>query len=95
MKIIVCDKCFTIPKIRIINRNEIKLDVKIEKKIMPNGFNYFNKFINGNNYDDLFYLNAILIEIIQGQFYIVLNAINIYVVNVLISIMKHFKEKGI
>ena len=56
MKIIVCDKCFTIPKIRIINRNEIKVECPNCRKIMPHGFNYFNKFINGNNNDDLFIL---------------------------------------
>ena len=57
MKIIVCDRCFTIPKITIINRNEIKLECPICKKIIfPLGVDYFNKFINGNDNDNLFQL---------------------------------------
>jgi hypothetical protein len=56
MKIIVCDRCFTIPKITIINKNEIKLECSNCKRIVYHGFDFFNKFINENDNDDLFIL---------------------------------------
>lgn len=56
MKIIVCDRCFTIPKIRIINTNEIELECPNCKVIYPLDFDYFNIFKNENENDNLFRL---------------------------------------
>ena len=56
MKIIVCEKCFSIPKITIINSIEVKLECHICKTDILCKFDYFKKFININENDDLFAL---------------------------------------
>ena len=56
MKIIVCEKCFSIPKITIINSIEVKLECHICKTDILYKFDYFKKFININENDDLFAL---------------------------------------
>ena len=57
MKIIVCEKCFTIPKITILNRNQMKLECPNCKSINPLEIEYFNKFIKVNEDDNLFTLS--------------------------------------
>ena len=56
MNLIVCDKCFNIPKIIIINKNKIELDCQICNNISSLDIEYFNKFINVNENDELFTL---------------------------------------
>ena len=56
MKVIVCDKCFNIPKITIINKNQIQLDCSICNSISSLDLDYFNRFITINENDDLFVL---------------------------------------
>ena len=55
MKIIVCEKCYTIQKITILNRNQIKLEFPNCDSITLET-EYFNKFIKVNEEDDLFIL---------------------------------------
>ena len=54
MKVIVCDKCFNVPKITIINKNQIQLDCSICNSISSLDLDYFNRFITINESDDLF-----------------------------------------
>ena len=56
MKVIVCDKCFNVPKITIINKNQIELECSICNSISPLDLDYFNRFINIKENDDLFVL---------------------------------------
>ena len=56
MKIIVCEKCFSIPKITIINSIEVKLECHICNTNILYKIDYFNKFININENDDIFAL---------------------------------------
>ena len=56
MKIIVCEKCFSIPKITIINSIEVKLECHICNTNILYKIDYFKKFININEKDDLFAL---------------------------------------
>ena len=56
MKVIVCDKCFNIPKITIANKNQIELECSICNTIESLNLEYFNRFINIKENDDLFKL---------------------------------------
>ena len=53
MKVIVCEKCFNIPKITIKNKDEIQLECQTCKSINLSHIDYFNKYININEKDDL------------------------------------------
>ena len=55
MKIITCDKCFSIPKITIVNPNKIEVECSICKTVLPLEINYFKRFTN-NEKDNLFTL---------------------------------------
>ena len=54
MKIIVCEKCFSIPKITIINSLEVELECQTCKTNKIYKFDYFKRFINIKENDDLF-----------------------------------------
>ena len=56
MKVIVCEKCFSIPRIVITNKNQIHLECQNCKSNIFYDIDYFNKFINVNENDDLFTL---------------------------------------
>ena len=56
MKVIVCDKCFNIPKITIVNTNQIQLECSTCNTILSFELDYFNRFINIKENDDLFKL---------------------------------------
>ena len=56
MKVIVCEKCFHIPKITIANKNQIQLECQNCNSNISSDINYFNKFIKVNENDDLFTL---------------------------------------
>ena len=56
MKVIVCEKCFNIPKITIKNKNEIQLECPNCKSITSSPIDYFNRYIKLNEKDDLFNL---------------------------------------
>ena len=56
MKIIVCETCFNIPKTTITNKHYVKLECSICNTTSNVELNYFNRFINVNENDDLFTL---------------------------------------
>ena len=56
MKIIVCERCFNIPKLLILNKNEIQFDCSICNLTYKKEISYFNRFININENDNLFEL---------------------------------------
>ena len=56
MKVVVCEKCFNIPKIIIKNKNEIQLECQTCKSINLSPIDYFNRYININEKDDLYSL---------------------------------------
>ena len=56
MKVVVCERCLSIPKITIINPNKVLLECQICRSNNTSGIDYFNRFINVNENDDLFTL---------------------------------------
>ena len=56
MKIIVCDRCFNIPKITIINKKEVKLECENCDRNSILSLDYFDRFRNANENDRLFAL---------------------------------------
>ena len=52
-KVIVCEKCFNIPKITIKNKNVIQLECQNCNSNSFSPIDYFDKFININEKDDL------------------------------------------
>ena len=56
MKVIICEKCFNIPKITITNKNKIQLECKYCDSIISSDISYFNKYIKVNENDDVFTL---------------------------------------
>ena len=56
MKVIICENCFNIPKITIKNKNEIQLECQTCKSITHSPIDYFNRYINTKENDDLFAL---------------------------------------
>ena len=56
MKVIICENCFNIPKITINNKNEIQLECQTCKSITHSPIDYFNRYINIKENDDLFAL---------------------------------------
>ena len=55
-KIIICEKCFNIPKIVFLNKDEIQLDCKKCKETEIKDFSYFKKFTKNNEDNNLFAL---------------------------------------
>jgi len=51
MKIIVCDRCFKIPKLTIINKKEVKFECENCNRISNLSFDYFDRFRNANEND--------------------------------------------
>ena len=56
MKIIVCDRCFNIPKLIIINKKEVKFSCENCDRTLTLNLEYFDRFRNANQNDDLFSL---------------------------------------
>ena len=56
MKIIVCDRCFNIPKLIIINKKKVKFECENCDRILTLSLDDFDRFRNANENDDLFAL---------------------------------------
>lgn len=56
MKIIVCDRCFNIPKLTIINKKEVKCECENCNRQLTLSLGYFDIFRNANENNDLFAL---------------------------------------
>ena len=54
MKIVVCEKCYDIPKIAILNNGKIKIECGNCQVSEIKEYHYFDKFIKNNNDDKLF-----------------------------------------
>ena len=57
MKIVICEKCFNIPKITILNNNKVKIECENCKESRIEDNDYFNKFINNDGHTHLFDLD--------------------------------------
>ena len=56
MKVVICEKCYNIPKIVILNKGKIKIDCINCNESRIEEYSYFDKFINNKN-AQLFELN--------------------------------------
>ena len=80
MKVIVCEKCFNIPKITIKNKNEIQLECQNCELITSSPIDYFNRYIKKIKMMTYWLFQiAILKNMMKKQFYTASNAVNIFV----------------
>lgn len=57
MKVVICERCYNIPKITILNNSKVKLECEKCHESRIKNKDYFDKFINDNNNDRLFELD--------------------------------------
>ena len=66
MKVVICEKCYNIPKITILNNSKARIECEKCKETRIENKDYFNKFINDKDNDNykLFALDINAITII-------------------------------
>ena len=57
MKVVICEKCYNIPKITILNNSKARIECEKCKETRIENKDYFNKFINDNVNNKLFALD--------------------------------------